>query len=47
MKLCDRREVNDNLNTSERHGDNHVLDDLMSGDSRKKEGICDLSLMFF
>ena len=42
----DRREVNGHLNTSERNGESHVLD-LMSGDARKKEGICDLSLMFF
>lgn len=44
--MSDRREVNGNLNISERNGESHVLEDLMFGDARKKEGIRDLSLMF-
>lgn len=45
--MSDRRGVSYNLNTSEGNGDSHVLEELMSGDARKKGGICDLSLMFF
>ena len=39
--MGDRREVNGNLNTSERNGESRVLKDLMSGDAGKKEDICD------
>lgn len=38
------REVNGNLNTAEKNGNIHVVEDLMS---IKKDSICDSSLIFF